>query len=194
VVFLVFGFFFGPKLGIYKCTVMLQHRRSSRFAPRNIRTFGLSSSFPLFSKSCCCVRPLFPRLDILFKTLDVALQPLDGRLERLNASCKHAVCLCGDTPRIVETHVDVLAQQLVRHPILVHDVVVETCAGDGGAEQESEDTIGRRQQSSVYSPPNLVATFLSSYPTLKGPIACVCSMDPAGVRRQHVSRFQVLLL
>lgn len=41
------------------------------------------------------------------------------------------------------THIDVLAQQLVRHSVLVNDVVVETRAGGEGAEKESEDPIIR---------------------------------------------------
>jgi hypothetical protein len=51
----------------------------------------------------------------------------------------------------LETHVDVLGQQLVRHSVLVDDVIVEACAGDGGAEQEPKDAINpNNRQSAIF--------------------------------------------
>jgi hypothetical protein len=90
VVFLVFGFFGGPKLGIYMYRDASTKTLFEIRAARN--TFELSFFlFPLLLDIAYVVvvaavvgPPLFPRLDVLFKTLDVALQPLDGGLERLN--------------------------------------------------------------------------------------------------------------
>lgn len=56
--------------------------------------------------------------------------------------CKYFVC-GADKPPIpgrLKTHVYVLSQQLVRHLVLVHHVVVKSRAGEGRAEQETENT------------------------------------------------------
>jgi hypothetical protein len=127
-------------------------KRSSRFAPRtHIRIiFFLPTAVSISRRRhcrCCLVRSLLPRLDILLQALDVAFQPLDGGLKRLHIIVLVGSSMCFNACAICfafvgwETHVDVLAQQLVRNPVLVDDVVVQACAGEGGAEKESKDAV-----------------------------------------------------
>lgn len=45
---------------------------------------------------------------------------------------------------VVTTDINVLGEQLVRHLVLLQDVVVGPRAREGGAEEEAEDPAGRK--------------------------------------------------
>lgn len=47
-------------------------------------------------------------------------------------------------PFVKVTYIDVLCQQFVGHSVLVEDVIVGDCTCQGGAEEESEHSVGRR--------------------------------------------------
>ena len=44
------------------------------------------------------------------------------------------------------TYIDVFGQQLVGHSVLVQDVIIDRCAGKGGAEEEAEYADSRQNQ------------------------------------------------
>lgn len=93
----------------------------------------------------------FLALERLLEGLGVAFESRHGGLKGLRLQYTRQSILfspsnhCISTGR-VSTHVDVLHQQPVGDLVLVHDVVVETAAGQHGAEQETEEPVGKQRE------------------------------------------------